>query len=108
MTTDLPFSGWRWQDPAFEFNAYNVSLLRWVARSKDVSQIQYPEPSLLPSVRHYAEVGVADTTVGQSHEHLSRSWLRSIEFDDFRRDLAWLVVDAGLVLGWDGLSVGLA
>ena len=44
---------------------------------------------------------MADARVCEIHENLAWTWLWCVEFDDFGGDLAWLIVDDGLVFLWD-------
>lgn len=51
----------------------------------------------VPSVRHDAEVGVADAGVGEVDEDLAGTGLGSGEFFDFGGDATRVVVDRGFV-----------
>ena len=51
-----------------------------------------------PAVGHYTQIAVTYSRMREVDENLAWTRLGSIELDDFGRDLAWLVVDDGLVL----------
>ena len=51
-----------------------------------------------PAIGHYTQIAVAYSRMREVDENLAWARLGSIELDDFGRNLAWLVVDDGLVL----------